>query len=99
MTALLEQSGFILTRVWSESIEHRWRPEDHFDYQVGSTSRLRMQALSSGDRDACLERVRGRLARADEGQYVFRGQVVMALATKQPAGTAPRVGDFEEGRR
>jgi ubiquinone/menaquinone biosynthesis C-methylase UbiE len=30
VTALLVLSGFIITRVWSESIEYRWRPEDYF---------------------------------------------------------------------
>src|SRR2546426_977094 len=38
MTALLGKAGFGSIKVWSESIEHRWRPEVHFDYQVRSPS-------------------------------------------------------------
>ena len=54
MTTLLGQAGFVTIKVWSESIEHRWRPEDHFDYQLRSTSRLLLQSLDDGDREACL---------------------------------------------
>lgn len=88
MTTLLDEAGFVSINVWSESIEHRWRPEDHFDYQSRSTSRLRLQSLSATEREACLRRIRGRLAGADQEQYVYRGQVFMATAVKadQPAG-------------
>jgi ubiquinone/menaquinone biosynthesis C-methylase UbiE len=88
MTALLEQAGFVSIKVRSESIEHRWRPKGHFDYQVGSTSRLRLQSLNVDDREACLRRVRDRLFGADDEQYVYRGEVFMATAVKadHPAG-------------
>jgi ubiquinone/menaquinone biosynthesis C-methylase UbiE len=82
MRTLFEQAGFVSIKVWSEAIEHRWRPEDHFDYQVGSTSRLRLLSLSATDREACLRRVRGRLSGADEEQYVYSGEVFMATARK-----------------
>ena len=88
MTALLEKAGFVSINVWSESIEHRWRPDDHFEYQVGSTSRLRLQSLEVMDREACLRRVRARLSGGDGEQYVYRGEVFMATAVKAdpPAG-------------
>ena len=82
MTALLGQAGFVSIEVWSESIEHRWRPEDHFDYQVGSTSRLRLQSLDVENRKACLGRVRDRLSGAEDEQYVYRGEVFVATAVK-----------------
>lgn len=85
MTALLEQSGFILTRVWSESIEHRWRPEVHFDYQVRSTSRLRLLSLDPVERKACLGRIRKRLSGSDDEQYAYSGEVVVAIARKADA--------------
>lgn len=87
MTALLEKAGFASIKVRRESIEHRWRPEDHFDYQVGSTSRQRLQSLDVEDREACLHRVRDRLSSADDTQYVYRGEVFIATAVKaaQPA--------------
>jgi ubiquinone/menaquinone biosynthesis C-methylase UbiE len=88
MSALLEQAGFVSIKVWTESIEHRWRSEDHFDYQVRMNSRLRLQSLDVDDREACLRRVRDRLSGADDEQYVYRGEVFMATAVKldQPAG-------------
>lgn len=88
MTALLEQAGFLSIKVRGESIEHRWRPEAHFDYQVGSTSRLRLQSLKVEDREACLRRVRDRLSGANDEQYVYTGEVFIATAVKadHPAG-------------
>ncbi len=88
MRTLLGQAGFVSIKVWSESIEHRWRPEDHFDYQVGSTSRLRLQSLDVESRKTCLRKVRDRLSGAEDEQYVYRGEVFVATAVKadHPAG-------------
>jgi ubiquinone/menaquinone biosynthesis C-methylase UbiE len=82
MTALLENAGFVSINVWTETIVHRWQPEDHFDYQVRMNSRLRLQSLGVVDREACLRRVRNRLSGADDEQYVYRGEVVIATAVK-----------------
>ena len=82
MTTLLEQAGFVSINVWTESIEHRWRPEDHFDYQLRMSSRLRLQSLDVQDRESCINRVRDRLFGADRAQYVYRGEVFMATAVK-----------------
>ena len=89
MTTLLEQAGFVSIQVWTESIEHRWRSEDHFDYQVRMNSRLRLQSLDVNDREACLRRIRDRLSDAGDEQYVYRGEVFMATAFKAD----PRVGN------
>jgi ubiquinone/menaquinone biosynthesis C-methylase UbiE len=82
MTTLLEQAGFVSIKVWTESIEHRWRPKDHFDYQLRMNSRLRLQSLDVQDRESCINRVRDRLSGADREQYVYRGEVFMATAVK-----------------
>ena len=82
----VEQTGFVVIRVWSESIEYRWRREDYFDYQTRSTSRLRLLSLDEGVREACLGRIRKRLSGADENEYVYTGDVVMAMARKSDAG-------------
>src|SRR4029077_4626376 len=82
MTTLLEQAGCVAIEVWAESIEHRGRPEEHFDYQVGMNSRLRLQSLDVEDREACLRRIRDRLSGADDEQYVYRGELFMATAFK-----------------
>src|SRR6266566_2804175 len=88
MATLLEQVGFVSIQVWTESIEHRWRPEDHFDYQVRMNSRLRLQSLEVQDREVCLRGIRDRLSGANDEQYVYRGEVFMATAIKpdHPAG-------------
>jgi ubiquinone/menaquinone biosynthesis C-methylase UbiE len=82
MTMLLEQAGFVAIKVWTESIEHRWRSQDHFDCQVRMSSRLRLQSLDVEDREACLRRVRDRLSGADDEQYVYHGEVFVATAFK-----------------
>jgi hypothetical protein len=82
MTGLLEQAGFTTAKAWSESLEHRWRPEGHFDYHVRSTSRLRLLSLNAADRDDCLRRIRARLSSSDPDQYLYRGDVFMATAVK-----------------
>ena len=85
MIALLTQSGFVSIKSWSEPVEHRWQPVVHFDYHIRSTARSRLQSLDSDAREACLQRVLERLGGADDEQYVFMGEVVMATAVK-PAG-------------
>jgi ubiquinone/menaquinone biosynthesis C-methylase UbiE len=86
MTALFQQTGFIVTRVWSEPVEYRWRSEDYFEYQVRSSSRLRLLSLEDGDREACLRRIRKRLSGSDDEQYMYSGEVVMAIARKADRG-------------
>jgi ubiquinone/menaquinone biosynthesis C-methylase UbiE len=86
MTALLEQTGFISTRAWTESLEYRWPPEDHFDYETRSSSRLLLQSLGARDREACMRRVRDRLSDLRDDQYMYQGEVVMATARKADAG-------------
>jgi len=82
MTALFEQAGFVLVKAWREAIEHRWRPEDHFEYQRRSTSRLRLESLGTAAREACFRRVRERLSGAGDEQYAYSGEVVMATGAK-----------------
>lgn len=83
VTVLLEQAGFRLRRVWSESIDYRWRPDDYFAYQTRSTSRLRLLSLSEDERQVCLDRIRKRLSGAHDEQYVYTGEVIMAIAHKR----------------
>jgi ubiquinone/menaquinone biosynthesis C-methylase UbiE len=83
VAALLEGAGFDSTRVWSESLHHQWRPEDHFDYQLGGRSLLRLLSLPSRERDSCVRRVRDRLSGQGEEQYVFTGEMIVATAVKE----------------
>jgi SAM-dependent methyltransferase len=82
IAALLARAGFGSTRTWTESLHHHWRPEDFFEYQVRSGSRVRLLTLPRGERDRCLQRVRDHLSGQGEDQYVFKGEVVMATAVK-----------------
>lgn len=88
VSALLKRGGFRSIRVWTEPVQHRWRPKDHFEYQVHSSWREELESLPRGKRQDCLSRVRSRLAGLGKDQYVFRGTVVMATAVKanHPAG-------------
>ena len=86
VTTLFKRAGFSALRVWSESIEHRWRPEDYFDYQMRSTSRLRLLSLDPDQREACLHRIRDRLFGLDDQQYTYSGEVFMATARKTSRG-------------
>jgi ubiquinone/menaquinone biosynthesis C-methylase UbiE len=82
VAALLEQTGFIATRVWTESLGHQWRPDQHFLDQERRAALLRLRSLSGLDREACLQRVRVRLAGLRADQYLDRSDVVMATAIK-----------------
>jgi hypothetical protein len=82
VATLLERAGFVSTNAWIESLEYMWRPADHLEYHVGSSSRLRLQTLSSSARYACMARIRHRLSRAGADDYVHRGDIVMATALK-----------------
>ncbi|MEO6796835.1 MAG: hypothetical protein ABI401_14730 [Candidatus Dormibacter sp.] len=64
-----------------------WRPDDHFAYQVGSTSRLRLESLEPAARDDCLRRMRDRLGNGPDERYLFRGAGVMAVAAKPASET------------
>lgn len=87
VTALLEDAGFVSIKVWTESIEHRWQPEEHFEYQVRMNARLRLQSLDVEHREACLRRVRARLSGAGDEQFVYRGEVFIATAVKEDQPT------------
>jgi ubiquinone/menaquinone biosynthesis C-methylase UbiE len=80
---LMEQAGLTLIKAWNEALDHRWLPEDHFEYQLRSNSCLRLQSLSVDARAACLKSVRKRLVGQGDGQYLYRGEVVVATAVKR----------------
>ena len=82
IAALLTRAGFGSTRTWTESLHHQWRPEDFFEYQLRSASRVRLLTLPPRERDRCVKRVGDRLCGQGEDRYVFTGEVVMATAVK-----------------
>jgi ubiquinone/menaquinone biosynthesis C-methylase UbiE len=82
VAAMLSAAGFREIDAWIDSVDHRWRPEDSFEYHIRSTAFARLQSLSSAERELCLRRVTDRLSALDGDGYWFRGMVVMATATK-----------------
>jgi len=94
IAALLAGAGFRSTRTWMESLHHQWKPEEFFEYQLRSGSRVRLQSLAPRERDRCVKRVRDRLSGQGEDQFVLRGEVVIATAVK-----ADIVGSGDSYRR
>lgn len=84
VSELLKNASFSVRETWVESIEHQWAPEDHFRYQLGSSSRARLESLNAQLRESCLTRIRERLAGTEEADYTFRGKVILATARREP---------------
>jgi len=55
------------------------------DHPMRSTSRLRLLSLDESDREACLRRIRKRLSGLGDEQYVYSGEIVIAIARKGDA--------------
>jgi ubiquinone/menaquinone biosynthesis C-methylase UbiE len=93
MSGLLDAAGFAVREAWIESIEHHWPPDVHFRYQLESTSRARLAALRSDDREHVIQRIRERLVTQTAADYTFRGEVVLVTAClprlrNSPSGAA-----------
>jgi ubiquinone/menaquinone biosynthesis C-methylase UbiE len=82
VAALLTQAGFGSTRAWTEPLHYQWRPEDFFEYQLRGAARPRLLSLPAKERDSCVRRVRARLSGQGDDQFVFRGEWVLATASK-----------------
>ena len=82
LTALLTAAGLRVEDISTDRIEHRWAPHDHYRWHMESTSRVRLASLPAALRNGCLARVRQRLEQAGEDQYVFRGGVLLAVASR-----------------
>jgi ubiquinone/menaquinone biosynthesis C-methylase UbiE len=80
LATFLEEAGFVSVRTWSQSFEHRWSSEGHFEYCLGSNARLRLESLDEEARAACLKRIRKRLDGLDQSSYVYRPEVVFGIA-------------------
>lgn len=89
VSALMEGAGLIVCEAWIESIEHHWQPEAHFRHQVESSARARLDSLAPTDRDRALVRIKDRIAGTAASDYVFRGDIVAATATKGTHNSVP----------
>jgi ubiquinone/menaquinone biosynthesis C-methylase UbiE len=85
LDALLKQAGFVSSHSWTERFEHRWTPEAFFALRVGfGPHQRRLAALAPDARSACLSRIRERLACLGSEDFVYRPEVVFALAHRGP---------------
>ena len=99
VAALLEGAGFDSTRVWIESLHHRWRPEDHFDYQLRSGSLLRLLSLPSRERDSCVRRVRDRLSGQGMGLVQPGWRDALRTASRSGSSAEPRQRTASSARK
>jgi SAM-dependent methyltransferase len=84
LDALLGQAGFVSNRTWTERFEHRWTPEAFFDLRVGyGPYQRRLETLDPEARTACLSCIRARLARLGPEDFVYRPEVVFAIADRR----------------
>ena len=82
VTRLLEGAGFANVSSWSEPVEHRWSVADHFTWHLAGKSGVRLLSLTAAERRACLDRIRHRLAWTGADGFQFRGEVVLATASR-----------------
>jgi ubiquinone/menaquinone biosynthesis C-methylase UbiE len=95
LAALFSQAGFEAVRVWSERFEHRWNAEALMAQRAGWGSyRRRLETLDVAARDACLARVRARLAALAADDFVYRPEINFAVGRYRghgrPARSPPR---------
>jgi ubiquinone/menaquinone biosynthesis C-methylase UbiE len=82
LRALLEAAGFRGEAIDEEPVAHVWPPQDHFQWHLMSTSRVRLESLDDDRRRDCLSRVENRLAQLGPEDYAFRADVLIATARK-----------------
>lgn len=82
LRGLFDRAGLTTTEIHRETIEHQWAPADHFEWHLSSTSRVRLQSLDEASRQACVGRVRDRLAGAPAGDFIFRAGPLLAVAAR-----------------
>jgi ubiquinone/menaquinone biosynthesis C-methylase UbiE len=81
LSAFLEEAGFVRVRTWSESFEHQWSRDGHFDYHLRSNARLRLESLDEDARAACLMRIRKRLRALRRDDYRYSPVVIFGIAS------------------
>ena len=85
LRALLTRAGLAPVRVWRARCERRWAREELFALRAGFGARRRRLATIDADRRAaCLAAIRERLAALDADAFVYRPEIVFALARRKP---------------
>jgi ubiquinone/menaquinone biosynthesis C-methylase UbiE len=87
LATLLGAAQFEVVNSWDEHFEHRWTAEALIAQRSSFGSyRRRLETLYPATRDACLARVRERLASLPADDFVFRPDIVFAIGRQQGDG-------------
>jgi SAM-dependent methyltransferase len=82
--AMVEEAGLIPLRIWAERFERRWTWEELMLLGAGyGAARRRLDSLSATAREACLRRVRERLAQLSADELLYRPEIVFTLARRE----------------
>src|SRR5262249_23614309 len=81
----LQRAGLRPVDIWIEPVEHRFSGEEFFRLRTScGCNRARLDALDTSARHNVLTQLRTRLASLAPSEYVFRGEVVCSISTRQP---------------
>jgi len=83
LRGMLEGVGIQVVRSWSQGFEHQWDAARFFALRSShGACRRRLDTLEAAQRSACESRVRERLALLAPVDFIFRPEVVFAVARK-----------------
>jgi SAM-dependent methyltransferase len=82
MRGLLERSGFVSIRSWTQPFEYRQSVDQFLAHRTGhGASKRRFDSLGAGDQRICIARVRPRLHALEPEDLIDRSEVVFAVAS------------------
>jgi SAM-dependent methyltransferase len=91
LASLLAAAGFVVVEAWSERFEHRWDAEALTAQRLGwGCYRRRLDTLDEAAREACLARVRARLAVLPAEDFVYRPAINFAVGRRPSTGRQTR---------
>ena len=86
--ALLRSAGLRPERIWHDRLHHEWDQSSFWELASGSGSnRIRLSQLGSAARAGVLARLTSTLSQLGPGDFVWEGEVICAVATKDSLGT------------
>jgi len=82
LSALLRETGFTLTQIWTQQFEYRWTIDAAVNAQLGcGMTARRIGSLSTRDAATCEARVRERLAKLGPDALIHRPDILFATAS------------------
>jgi SAM-dependent methyltransferase len=81
LTALLRRGGFVVEQMWTQVFESRWTIDQIVDTQLGcGLTARRIGSLSAREAGECETRARRRLAALGPEAFVYRPEILYAIA-------------------